>query len=245
MAAANTIFGPGFSVEVPPGFTLAFSNPMAGFYRVFPPGVSQFNIEAMIQVRAVQPFELPGLLETLYSLENPIVAMQQAMSLQLAGFLGMQPARQVQMAQGPAHIREFDAMNFLGFPLRVMVVIMTSPQAAVEVLVAMTLYNWAQYITPCMTFLSLINLGSAPQPLPQLVAVVDQGRKDQIEYRLVGPNGESIPLTALPTNVGGTTIINIDASIRTGNINGTGIAIGEHSIAKVNWEPANNASVHS
>ncbi|MGD1064503.1 MAG: hypothetical protein ABR860_14695 [Terracidiphilus sp.] len=245
MAAANTIFGPGYSVEIPPGYTIAQSNPMAGFYRLLPPGVSPFNIEAMIQIRSVQAFELQPLLQTLYSLENPMVAMQQCRSLELAGFLGMQPCRQVQMAQGPAHIREFDAMNYFGIPLRLMEVVMTSPQAAVEVLIAIALNNWTQFTAPCMEFFGRIILAGAPQSPQQLVAVVDEDRKDQVEYRLVGPNQQSIPLTALPTSVGGITIINVDASIRTGNINGTGIAIGEHSIAKVNWDSAsNNASVH-
>ena len=246
MAAANTIFGPGYSVDVPPGFTLAASIPMAGLFRWLPPGVSQFNVDAMVQVRSVQPFELQGLLQALYSLENPMVAMQQCMSMGLAGLLGIQPARQVQMAQGPSHIREFDAMNYLGIPLRVMVVIMTSQQAAVEVLVAITLYNWAQYTAPCMDFLSRINLAGVQQPPQQVVAVVDKERKDQVEYRLVGPNGEPVTLTALPTNVGGTTIINVDTLIQTGNINGTGIAVGSHSVAKVDWDKASdNASVHS
>jgi len=238
MAAANTIFGPGFSVDVPPGFTSGPSMPAMGVYRLFPPGVSQFNIEAMIQIRPLQAMELPGLLQALYSLENPMMAMQQCVNLGLSGILGMQPARQVPMAQGPTHIREFDAMNFLGLPLRVMVVIMIGQQAAVETLIMMTLYNWAQYIAPCMDFLGRINLAGVAQPPQQVVAVVDKARKDQVEYRLVGANEEPVSLTALPTNVGGTTIINVDTLIQTGNINGTGIAVGAHSIAKVKWDKA-------
>jgi hypothetical protein len=34
--------------------------------------------------------------------------------------------------------------------------------------------------------------------------------------------------------VGNVTVINVDRSIRVGNINGTGIVIGEHSTATVN-----------
>jgi len=47
-----------------------------------------------------------------------------------------------------------------------------------------------------------------------------------------------VPLTALPTCVGGTVIIHVDTLIQTGNINGTGIAVGTHSTATVKQDAA-------
>src|SRR5215470_2663071 len=110
MSQGNTIFGPGFSVELPPGFTLADGVPMAGVYRLLPPGVTPFDVQAMLQIRPVQPFELQPLLQSVYALENPAVAMTNAMNLGLVNVTGMMPVRQVQMPQGPTQIREFEGV---------------------------------------------------------------------------------------------------------------------------------------
>jgi hypothetical protein len=225
-------------VELPPGFTLAAGVPVVGVYRLLPPGVSPFDVEALLQIRPVQPFELQGLLQNLYSFENPAVAQFNAMNLGMAGVLGVLPVRQMQMPQGLTHIREFDAVNFAGIPLRVMVLVMIGAQSAVEVLVVMNLYRWTEFVAPCLDFVGRISLGGVPQAAPQLRAVVDENHKGQIEYQLVSPNQQPIPLTALPTNVGGTTIIHVDTLIQTGDINGTGIAVGTHSTAVVKGEKA-------
>jgi hypothetical protein len=111
---------------------------------------------------------------------------------------------------------------------------MIGMQSAVEVLVVMSLYRWTDFAGPCLDFVARINLGGGiPQAAPQLRAVVDESRKDQIEYQLVSPDHAPIPLTALPTSFAGTTIIHVDTLIQTGNINGTGIAVGTHSTAAV------------
>jgi hypothetical protein len=149
------------------------------------------------------------------------------------------PIRQMPMPQGQTTIREFDAMNPLGMQLRVMVLVMVGPQSAVEVVVMMNLYRWAEFVGPCLAFVGQINLqGGPPQQPAQLQAVVDQNQKDQIEYQLVSPDHAPVPLTALPTCVGGTVIIHVDTLIQTGNINGTGIAVGTHSTATVKQDAA-------
>lgn len=236
MPTENTISGPGYAVQLPPGFTLAGGVSIPGVYRLLPPGVSSFDIEALLQIRPVQAFELPALLQVVYSFENPLVAQSQALFLGLSSVLGILPVRQVQLPQGLTHIREFDAVNLFGFPLRIMELIIIGAQSAVEVFVLLNLYRWTEFVAPCLDFVGRISLGGVPQAAPQLLAVLDQNHRDQIEYQLVGPNHEPIPLTALPTNVGGTIIINIRELIQTGDISGTGIAIGNHSTAIVKPE---------
>jgi hypothetical protein len=234
MFGENTIAGPGYSVQVPPGFTFAGGMPALGVYRLMPPGVSPFDVEALLQIRSVEAFDLQPLLQHLYTLDNPIVAQTSAANLGLCQVLGVLPVRQVAMPQGQTSIREFDAMNPLGLPLRVMVLVMVGPQSAVEVVVMMNLYRWMEFVGPCLAFVGQINLqGMPPQQPAHLQAVVDQNQKDQIEYQLVSPDHAPIPLTAFPTSVAGTVIIHVDTLIQTGNINGTGIAVGPHSTATV------------
>jgi hypothetical protein len=239
MFGANTIAGPGYTAQIPPGFTIAGGLPAMGVYRLFPPGVSQFDIEAMLQIRSVAPFDLQTLLQNLYTFENPMVAQMNAANLGLSYVLGILPMRAIPMPQGQTAIREFDAMSFSGMPVRVMVLVIRGPQSAVEVVVMMNLYRWTEFVGPCLQFVGQVSLqGSLPQQPTQLQAVVDQNQKDQIEYQLVSPNHAPIPLTALPTSVGGTVIIHVDTLIQTGNINGTGIAIGAHSTATVDQDAA-------
>jgi len=233
MFPPNTISGPGFSVPLPLGFVIADGLPAYGIYRLLPPGSGPLSIDALIQIRPVSPADLPLLLQNVYSMDNPQMALAQVASLGLVSVLGVLPVRQVQMPQGLTHIREFNALNLLQLPLRVMEIVMTGPQSAVEVLVLMSLYRWMEFVAPCLDFVARVNLGGVPQAAPELRAVVDQNRKDQIEYQLISPDQGPIPLTALPTSYGGTTIIHVDTLIQTGNINGTGIAVGTHSTAAV------------
>ena len=229
----SSISGPGYWAPMPPGFTVAAGNPAMGVYRLFPPGASAYDIQALVQIRPVMAFELPMLLANLNGFDNPTVAFMNAANLGLVRVLAVVPVRQMQMPQGITHIREFDAVALTGLPVRVMVLVMQNIAAAVEVVVMMGLYRWTEFVAPCLDFVARINLGGVAAPVPQLQAVFDENRKEQIEYRLVSPNHEPIPLTALPTNVGGVTIIHIDTLIHTGDINGTGIAIGAHSVATV------------
>jgi hypothetical protein len=240
MFGENTIAGPGYSVQVPPGFTFAGGMPEMGVYRLMPPGVSPFDVEALLQIRPVEAFDLQPLLQHLYTLDNPIVAQMSAANLGLCQVLGVLPMRQMPMPQGQTSIREFDAMNPFGMQLRVMVLVMVGPQSAVEVVVMMNLYRWTEFVGPCLQFVGQINLQGMPQQQQpaQLQAVVDQNQKDQIEYQLVSPNHAPVPLTALPTCVAGTVIIHVDTLIQTGNINGTGIAVGTHSTATVQPQDA-------
>ena len=225
--------GPGYTLALPPGFTVVESMPAMGVYRLLPPGATPFDREAQVQIRAVQPFELQPLLQNVYAFENPMVMQSNAAGLGIMNVTGMMPVRQEQFPQGKGHIREFEGITMMGFPVRVMEVVIEGTQAAVELLVMMNLYRWTEFAAPCLSLIAQLTLAGSPAPQAQVQAVVDEQRQDQIEYQMVSPGRQPVPLTALPTNVGGTTIIHIDTLVETGDINGTGIAIGSHTVSKV------------
>lgn len=186
-----------------------------------------------MQIRAVQPFELGPLLQNIYAFENPMVMQSNAAGLGIMNVTGMMPVRQEQFPQGKGHIREFEGITMMGFPVRVMEVVIEGGQAAVELLVMMNLYRWTEFAAPCLSLIAQLTLAGSATPQAQVQAVVDEQRQDQVEYQMVTPGRQPVPLTALPTNVGGTTIIHIDTLVETGDINGTGIAIGSHTVSKV------------
>jgi hypothetical protein len=230
---SGVLVGPGYSLALPAGFTVAQSMPAMGVYRVLPPGSTAFDVQAQVQIRSVQPFELGPLLQNVYGLENPMVAQMNAASLGMVSVTGMIPARQEPFPQGTGHIREFEGLTMMGFPVRVMEIVIVGGQAAVELLVMMNLLRWTEFAGPCLSLVTQLTLAGAPAPQGQLQALVDEQRQDQVEYRIVAPGQQPVPLTALPTSVQGVTVINYGTIIETGDINGTGIAIGEHAVSKV------------
>ena len=231
--STNVLAGPGYTLSLPPGFTVAESMPAMGVYRVLPPGSTAFDREAQVQIRSVQPFELQPLLQNIYAFENPMVMQSNAAGLGIMNVTGMMPVRQEQFPQGKGHIREFEGITMMGFPVRVMEVVIEGTQAAVEMLVMMNLYRWTEFAAPCLSLIAQLTLAGSAAPQGRVQAVVDEQRQDQIEYQMVSPGQQPVPLTALPTSVGGTTIIHIDTLVETGDINGTGIAIGSHTVSKV------------
>jgi hypothetical protein len=231
--STNVLAGPGYTIALPPGFTVVESMPPLGVYRVLPPGSTPFDREAQVQIRAVQPFELQPLLQNVYSFENPMVMQSNAAGLGIMSVTGMLPVRQEQFPQGKGHIREFEGITMMNFPVRVMEVVIEGPQAAVELLVMMNLYRWTEFAGPCLSLITQLTLAGVAPPQAQVQAVVDEERQDQVEYQIVSPGQQPVPLTALPTSVKGVTVINYGTIVETGDINGTGIAIGSHTVAKV------------
>jgi hypothetical protein len=236
--SSGVLTGPGYTLALPPGFTVAQSVPPLGAYRVLPPGSTPFDVQAQVQIRGVQQFELQTLLQNVYAFENPMVMQTNAAGLGIMTVTGMQPVRQEQFPQGTGHIREFEGITMMGFPVRVMEVVIEGGQAAVELLMMMNLYRWMEFAAPCLSLIAQLTLvGSAP-PQGEVQAVVDEQRDDQVELQMVVAGGKPVPLTALPTTVQGNVVVNIGTIIKTGDINGTGIAIGSHTVAKVETREA-------
>jgi hypothetical protein len=238
--SSGMLAGPGYTLALPPGFTVVESMPPLGVYRVLPPGTTPFERAAQVQIRAVPQFGLDQLLQNVYGFENPMVAQMNAAGLGMVGVTGVLPARQAQFPQGVGHIREFEGFALTGFPVRVMEIVIVGGQAAVELTVMMNLFRWTEFAAPCLSLITQLTLAGGTTAQTHLQAVVDEQRQDQVEYQMVTPGQQPVPLTALPTHVQGNVIVNIGTLVETGNINGTGIAIGSHTVAKVESQEGTN-----
>jgi hypothetical protein len=227
------LVGPGYTLALPPGFNVVESMPAMGVYRLLPPGTTPFERAAQVQIRGVQQFEVAPLLQNVYAFENPMVMQSNAAGLGIVSVTGMLPARQTQFPQGVGHIREFEGFTVMGFPVRVLEIVIVGEQAAVEMLVMMNLFRWTEFAAPCLSLITQLTLAGAAPPSGELQAVVDEQRADQVEIQMVTPGRQPVALTALPTNVQGNVIVNIGTVVETGDINGTGIAIGSHTVSKV------------
>jgi len=225
--------GPGYSVLFPNGFNVLNGDPYSGTYWLLPPGSQAIDMPAIVQIRPIQPMELPLLLQNLYQFENPQVTMMNAANLGLANVTVIRPVRQLQLGEGAAHIREFDAITIRGFPARVMVVVIQGTVGAVEVVILVNLYRWVEFIGSCLEFVGGINLSGKTPSASHVQAVIDKKHKDQVEYHLINSDRTTTPFASMPTTVGNTIIVNIDNSIKVGDISGTGVVVGNHSMANV------------
>lgn len=224
-------------VLLPNGFNTLSGDPYTGTYWLAPPGSHAIDLPAVVQIRPVQPMEIQLLLQNLYQFENPQVAMNNALNLGLSHVTAIRPIRQLQLNEGMAHMRDFDAVTQRNYPARVMAIVLQGKLGAVEIMVMVNLYRWVEFIGSCLEFVGGINLsGTAPVP-SSVQAVIDKNHKDQIEYQILNTNNTTTPFTSMPTQVGNTIIVNIDNSIKVGNINGTGVVVGNHSMADVKSEP--------
>jgi hypothetical protein len=257
MAAMNgsTISGPGFTARVPQGFTVVPPHPMAAYqmqmaamfgmpvplqsYLLVPPGSNPPPLSpALVILEELHPQAVPMFMQNLYGLEHPFVAMMNAASLGIQQIIATAPARQVPLPSGAAHIREFDGLSMppMNQPIRFMVFAIQGMHSTVKVVIGINLYRWVEFIGPCLELVGGINL-SGGQPIEtKVLAVVDKNRDDQIEMNIVHPDNTRVPVSAFPTVVYGNVVVNVhDSSTHVGGyIQGTGIAVGQHSLSRLN-----------
>jgi hypothetical protein len=231
MYPTPALTGPGYCVQLPPGFTVVNGNPAMGVYWLLPPNSIGPPFPALIQMRSVSVYELQTLLQNYYGFDNPWVAQANAQNLGLTQVIQIYPARSAPLPQGMAHIREFDAYTMFGFPVRVMAVVLAGGQAAAEVIVMMNLYRWTEFAKPSFEFIGSISLAGSPAPNVQLQAVVDPQNTSQVQYQFLKPDQTTVPVSWLPTQFGGTVIIQHAEIIQARDISGTGIVLGSHNIA--------------
>lgn len=233
---SQVIYGVCFAALVPAGASWTASPPTGG-YIILPPGSTPPPASpAVIIIDPVHPMMVQSFAQSLYSMDNPMAAMWQGMSAGLSQVTQVAPARRAFLGQNPADIRELEGISMAsGQPLRGMLLLLHGPRGAAKVIVMINLYRWNEFIGSVLQFLGSVNLaGGQPVQAPEVQAVVDQRNTEQIEFRVRGgPADQWEPITALPTRVAGTVIINIDKSFHVGNISGVGHAIGHHSTSTV------------
>jgi hypothetical protein len=179
---------------------------------------------------------VPSLVQGLYGMDHPFAAMMQGMSVGLGQVSNVAPARRMMLGQNQADIRELEGVSRAsGQPLRSMFILLHGPRGTAKVVVMINLFRWAEFVGSVLQFVGGINLaGMQPLRAPDVQAVVDREHTEQIEFRVrSGPDNHWEPITALPTRVGGSVVINIDKSFHVGNISGVGHAIGHHTTSTV------------
>ncbi|MEO6780335.1 MAG: hypothetical protein ABI196_05380 [Bradyrhizobium sp.] len=232
----SVLNGNGYSAVLPPAAQCIHLDPF-GLQKVFLPAGSNLSpgSPAFISIQPVPLEQVPQLLFWLSGMDNAFIGMMNAQSLGISRVLGVGPARSAPMGGGVGHIREFDGIDgFTGRLYRVTLVTMVGTTHALKLVMGIQIERWAEFMVPCLTFMASISIGqSGPVAAPTLQAIVDPRKRDQVEFRMVNPDRTTAPITAMPLFVGKMEVYDIDQSIRTGNINGVGIAVGTHSAASL------------
>ena len=225
------LYGPTFSVALPNGFFAAQIGP--GAFMILPPNsTAPPATPAAVILEAVLPMNVFPLQQGLYSMDNPMAAMMQGMSMGIGNVQVLGPARQIPFAGGVADIREVEGVSlFSGQPLRLVMTLIQGPMGALKAFMAINLYRWQEFFGYCIEFASSVNVtGQAAALPPPPVRYEMDSAQQHVEVRVAGHSFNTMPMY-----VQGNLVVNItDQSVTTGDIIGNeGIALGAHSITQI------------
>jgi|SRR5580658_752607 hypothetical protein len=217
----NSLTSYSYTAPLPPGFNAMPLDPFGG-YMVLPPGSSPppFSM-ALIWISPIAPAAFPTLLQTYYEFDNPMVAMSNAYSLGLINILQVAPLRQSNMNGASAYIREFDAVSQNGHPTRLTAILLQGPASALQVIVGVNLYQWAQFIGPALQFVAGIQLTGTCQGTGSIQAFMEHPQSPDVQFAVVNHDGSATPLVTLPAqnDKGQSVVINYYGPVQYGNKN--------------------------
>lgn len=233
-APPQVLSGPGFSVELPPGFGAMPPNPMNGSCFAWPPGSwGPVNSPALVWLLPLLPFQVAGLQQHYRNFDNPWVAMQNAQSLGLASVLAVAPIRETSLNGASALIREFDALSMNGQPVRMSAMLLCGPSSSVQCIVGINLYRWVEFAGPTLQFVSKLQLTGVAAARGEVRTVIDRQDLSRVEMQVVNPDRTVAPIMSMPTSVGGTQVFHIHVeaggAIKFGDVQGTNVQFGDHN----------------
>ncbi|HYK38074.1 MAG TPA: hypothetical protein VEV40_19095 [Alloacidobacterium sp.] len=206
-------------------------------YLLLPPGsqLSQFT-PAIVTVEEIDPMTSQVVLMGMQNLESPDVAWGLAQSLQVQYVFNFAPMRQIPLQTGTALGREFDAVGPPPFnvAIHLLVLLIQGPVSTVKVMVMVQTQRWSEFLAPCLQFVGGINVSGGTSMPASVVALADPNHPDQLQLNIINPKTkEQTPVMSVPAGAVYNVTIHMDDHSTTvnGNIQGAGIAVGEHSLA--------------
>jgi hypothetical protein len=232
----NTLTGYGYSVQLPPGFNSTPPDPMSGGIFAWPPGSTPPpNSPALIWTLPVMPPYLPGLIQHYYNFDNPMVAEYNARSLGLMSVTRIAPLRQTTLSGVTTLVREFDALSMDGTPIRMSAMLLQGPSSAVQCVVGISLYRWAEFTGATLQFVANLQMNGTNTVPGQVRTIIDKDNLNNVEMQLVHDGSSEVTsIMKLPTVVGGTVVYQINVmgngNLAFGDVKGTDVQIGGHNI---------------
>jgi len=247
--------GPGYTIRVPGQFELIYRDPQMGraVFKLQPefahsleglatefiglltgaPTPGAEDTGAIVSIHPLQSSQIAAAIHEQTLWDNPQFAGPVGAGIGLPSITAVGPIRLEKRLIDTIHLRELEGYNLVGTHLHLMHYIVQGRNAGTEGFILMGLVVWPKYLAPCLQLIGNIDVSGGIAGQATLEAVVDRSHPDQVEYRFRNQDGSNTPLTAMPTVVQNHYIINIDQSIKAGNISGTGVVVGHHSISRV------------
>lgn len=233
-ASPQTVQGPGYAAELPPGFGASPPNPMNGGSFVWPPGSwGPPNSVALIWLLPIMPMQVAFLEQHYRQFDNPLVALQNAHSLGLASVLAVAPLRETTLNGASTLVREFDALSLNNQPVRMSAMLLRGPHSALQCIVGINMYRWVEFAGPALHFVGKLRLSGAVLASGEVRTIVDRQDLSRVEMQVVNADRSVAPIMSMPTSVGGTQVFHIHVEsggvIRFGDVQGTNVQIGNHN----------------
>lgn len=247
--------GPGYTIRVPGQFELMYHDPQMGraafklqpdFARSLEGLATEFigfltgaptpgaqDTGAIVSIHPLQSSQIAEAVHEQTLWNNPQFAGPAGAGIGLPRITIVGPVRRAKRLVDTIHCRELEGYNLVGQHLHLMHYVVEGRNAGAEGFILIGLSVWPKYLASCLQLVGGIDVSGGVAGQATLQAVIDRSRPDQIEYRFSNPDGSNTPLTAMPTVVENHYVINIDQSVKTGNITGTGVVVGHHSISRI------------
>lgn len=226
--------GPGFSVELPPGFGATPPHPISGSCFAWPPGSwGPVNSPALVWLLPLPAMQVAVLEQHYRNFDHPSVALQNAQSLGLASVMQVAPLRETALNGAPTLLREFDALSLNGQPVRISAMLLRGAASALQCIVGIHLYRWVEFAGPTLQFVSGLQLAGAFSSAGEVRTVIDRQDLSRVEMQVVNADHTVAPIMSMPTAVGTTQIFHIHVDsvgdLRFGDVQGTNVQIGAHN----------------
>jgi hypothetical protein len=247
--------GPGYTVRVPERFELVMHDPQMGraafklqpeFARSAEGMAAEFlgmvtgartpgadDTGAFVTVHPLSPAQLSEAIHEQTLWNNPEFSAPAGAGIGVPTITAVGPVRRERRLVDTLYMRDVEGHNLLGTYVRLTHYIVQGRHAGVEGFIVIGLAVWPKYVGSCLQLIGGIDVSGGAVGRGTLQAVIDRAHPDQVEYRLRNRDGSTTPLMTFPTVVHNHYVINVDQSVRTGNISGTGVVVGHHSISRV------------
>ena len=247
--------GPGYTIRVPAQFELTYHDPQMGraAFKLQPEfaqslggiatefigfltGTSTPGREDTGAIATVQPLQSSQIASAIHEQtlwDNPQFATPAGAGIGVPRITAVGSVRREKRQVDTLYLRDLEGYNLVGTYARLTHYIVQGRNAGAEGFILIGLSVWPKYIASCLQLIGGIDVSGGVVGQSTLEAVIDRSRPDQVEYRFRNQGGSKTPLTVMPTVVENHYVINIDQSIKAGNISGTGVVVGHHSISRV------------
>jgi hypothetical protein len=106
-----------------------------------------------------------------------------------------------------AYIREFDAVSMSGQPTRMTAILLQGQSSAVQAVIGINLYCWAQFAASTLQFVAGIQLAGTSHGPGEVRAFMEHQQASDVNLQIVGKDNQVTDVMTVPAEVKGQKVV--------------------------------------